>query len=548
MRIRSVVLLALLAACAAPAVAGMLPPSTVAVPMRDGVELVADLWLPDTGPGPWATILVMTPYGRGRFVDSGLPLPTDDYAWVIVDWRGYGDSPGTPLSSNGLDGYDAVEWIAAQPFSDGKVGMHGSSALGVVQFQTAREHPPHLRACVPQFADMQRDYQQFYLGGVLKWEYALIQAFFGYIDLDLWLDHPSHDWFWDLLESSGDYADELATPMLLVAGWYDLDTRGVLWGWEQLVTRSDPAVRGEHRLLVGPWTHADEDSVEQGELSYPAAAGVADLEALAFLDRWLRGVETVSDPPVRWFELGADRWRWSEAWPPDGLDAVGWRLDADGTVGPALPADPGEVVFTADPADPSPTVGGPRSSLVPVLEGPADLRLEVEARSDAVLFTSDPATAPLTIAGSPVVRLRLVSDRLDTDLMVRMTDVYPDGRSMLLVDGTRRARFRDGYEIEDLLVPGVAAWVEVELEPLAWTLRPGHRLRLVVTSANSPRFHVNPNDGGPLYDDGANPLVVENRILIGPTDGSILELPVLTGLFADGFESGDAEAWSSSAP
>lgn len=525
----------------------------VSVPMPDEVELAGDLYLPD-GDGPWPTILVMTPYGKQLFrpENRGLPFEAPGYVWLTVDWRGYGASGGEPLGSNGEDGSAVVEWIAEQSWSDGHVGMWGSSALAVIQFHTAVEQAkladPHLDACVPQFADFRRDYEQYFPGGVLKWEYSLFHALMGYIDWDLWLEHTSDDGFWALLEAAGDLAADVETPMLLVAGWYDLDTREVLWGWNELANHSDASHRDDHRFLIGPWTHADENGLVQGELEYPRAVGVAHARALAFFDEWLRGVQPDEPAPrVQWYEMGAERWHAADAWPPEEPAVETWFVHADGGLAPAE-AETGSTSFPVDPADPSPTVGGPRTSLLDVLDGPADLRFDVESRPDAAVFTSAPLERALTIAGAPEVRLWLATDGLDTDIMVRLTDVHPDGRSMFVVDGTRRARFRDSLETEVLMTPGAPAEIPVVLQPTALTLQAGHRLRVVVTSSNHPRFHVNPNDGGDPYDPDAVPRTAVNTIWTGPDHPSrILLLVVDTGwVFGDGFELGDVGAWSDS--
>jgi predicted acyl esterase len=523
----------------------------VLIPLPDEVALAGDLYVPEGG-GSWPTLLIMTPYGKQLFRPDqrGLPFGTDDYAWLVVDWRGYGASGGEPLGSNGEDGSAVVEWIAAQSWSDGHVGMWGSSALGVIQSHTAVEQAkladPHLDACVPQFADFRRDYEQYFPGGVLKWEYSLFHAFMGYIDWDLWLDHSSHDPFWTLIEAAGDLAGDIETPMLLVAGWYDLDTREVLWGWDQLTNHSDASHRNDHRFLIGPWTHADENDLTQGELEYPRAVGTAHDAALAFFDHWVRGIEPAEPTPrVRWYEMGAERWHDAESWPPELPTLRTWFLHPDRSLSTEA-SGIGSLTYGVDPDDPSPTVGGPRTSILEVLEGPADLRFEVENRSDALVLTSEPLERSLTIAGAPEVRLWLSTDGLDTDVMVRLTDVHPDGRSMFVVDGARRARFRDGFDTEVLMNPGVPAEIPVVLQPTAITVQAGHRLRLVITSTNHPRFHINPNDGGDPYDPDAVPRVATNTVFTGPDHPSRLILPTIdTGwAFGDGFETGDGIAWS----
>ncbi len=531
----------------------MSEPAPVSIPMRDGAALAADLYLP-AGAGPWPTILIQTPYDKNRYRELGLPLPTESYAWLILDWRGHFGSSGTPddPSQRGEDGYDAVEWIAGEPWSDGAVGGYGESALGYAQYRTAIEHPPHFSAAVPMFIDPVRDYQQFFYGGVQKLEYMVQQAALGYLDYEATLAHFTHDGYWSLSETLGDATyGQVAIPMLVVAGWYDLDPGDVLDAFDQLRLRSAPAVRDTHRLLVGPWTHAHEDELAQGELEYPAAVGLSGAAALAFLDHHLRGVGPGLADRVQWFEMGRDTVRSGDVWPPAEVAPRTFLLLPANRLAeePPPPGDP-VALLVGDPAEPSPTRGGPRS-LPGALDGPVDLAPLVEARGDALIFTTDPLAEPLALLGAPLLVVTLDADRLDIDVIARLTDVYPDGRSVYVTDGARRARFRAGYELgdEELLTPGEPFALEIELEPAGIAFLTGHRLRLVLTTSNWPRFHANPNDGGPLYSPGAQPMAVENRVHLGADAPSTLVLPVWpNAVFADGFESGTLSAWSAVSP
>jgi len=473
---------------------------------------------------------------------------------VIVDWRGHFGSnawPDNPLK-RGQDGYDAVEWIASQSWSDGAVGGWGESALGYAQYRTAIEHPPHFLAAVPMFIDPVRDYQQFFMGGVQKYEYFLQQALLGYIDYSTVLGHYTHDAYWGLSEALGDSTyDQIEIPMLIIGGWYDLDPADLLDAFVQLRSRSAAAVRDEQRMVVGPWTHADEDVLAQGELEYPAAVGLAATASLAFLDHHLRGVGPGLPDRVGWFEMGRDLVRTSDVWPlPDVVEHIFHLLPSNRIAEEAPPAGDPTSTVVGDPSDPSPTRGGPRALLNPV-EGPVDIAPIVESRADALVFSTDVLTEPLSIVGAPRVELSLDTDRLDTDIMVRMADVYPDGRSVYVTDGARRGRFRTGYDAADetLLTPYVTVPIEVDLEPTGLTILPGHKLRLVITTSNWPRFDVNANDGSTLYDPGATPLVVTDRIHLGAVAPSQLVLPIWPpDLFADDFESAGTGAWSGTVP
>ena len=500
------------------------------IPMRDGKRLSADVYLPQDQPGPWPIILIQTPYNKQLYRDAGLPLDTDDYGFVIVDWRGYWGSilATNPSAVPGEDGYDCVEWIATQPWSDGNVGTWGPSALGVRQFQTAREQPPHLRACVPMVSSFQESYGKYFPGGVLREEYvSFLDVYYGFAELIL--AHPTYDTYWWTAELLTDETRSMNVPMLLQTGWYDLDAPAVIRAYEKLRERSARNVRDDHRLLIGPWTHSGTDELTQGELEYPEAVGIAERTALDFFDYWLREEgEGVSNPPIGYFDLGTRTWRRADDWPSSRVVRGSVYLHDNGILQLDPPTSPSaHSEFEYDPTDPSPTWGGNNllESLVPT--GPYDQTNEVESRHDVLIFTTPVIAEPATIEGAMEAVLFASSDQVDTDFMVRVTDVYPDGRSMLIADGARRGRLRDGYGVERLMIPGEVYEIVVPIPDVAITLEPGHRLRIDITSSNYPRFHANPNDGGPMYDPAATPMTATNRIYHDAERPSRLVIPVI---------------------
>ncbi len=545
-------------------------PYPVSIPMRDGRFLAADVYLPDTGAPPYPVILIQTPYNRLLYRFGDLPLDTDDYAWVIVDWRGFWGSMGAwiPNPKYGEDGFDCVEWIASQPQCNGCIGTWGASALGVVQFQTAREHPPHLKACVPIVADSRFSYGQYYPGGVYRKEYVEMLDLLGYDLSGLILAHPTRDWFWILSELLSDYPGEIEVPMLIEGGWYDLYTTGVLHGFRRLSEDGHPSVRDLHRLLMGPWEHSAVDRVDQGELTYPEASGAAAQAALAFLDYWVlgdgmgtagsggtaaataRGTDagdsagcetadaagpepiramdpgaTGADGRVNLFDPGSRTWFGCDGWPLPGVEIHPLYLRSEGRL-LTSPPPPGEASdpFPYDPRDPSPTWGG--AVLSPWMKhGPCDQREPVEARGDVLVYTTPTLPFDLALAGKTEAVLYASSDRADTDFMVRLTDVYPDGRSMLVTDAARRGRFRDGFGKEKLMEPGEIYEIRVELSELFFTFPAGHRLRIDITSSNYPRFDRNLNNGGEMYAPG-DTLIATNLCYHEEAYPSRLLLPV----------------------
>lgn len=521
------------------------------IPVRDGAHLAADLYSTDTTT-PKPVILIHTPYNKNFYrvgtqlplqAGGSFPLDTAAFNYMIVDWRGfYGSKDAAePGYDRGLDGYDAVEWIAAQRWCNGKVGTWGASALGAIQFQTARHHPPHLVCAVPLVKDFKSKYSDYYYGGEYRKSHVESLAKLGFLTTDVILAHPTNDVVMGLGERATDYPEEFSVPMLMIGGWFDHYPDDVIRAFRDIAERSDPAVRDKHRFLFGPWTHSGVDKSEQGELDYPNSAGEASGAALRFFRYYLLEQENGWEQTarVRYYQLGANEWREADSWESvvAESDTTTFYLGADpvennrgllslsrGAGSPVRQRD----TFVFDPRDPSPTHGGsyfdPSDRTAPV--GPYDQREVVESRSDALLYTSEPLTADLEVNGPVTLKLHVASDREDTDVAVRLCDVYPDGRSILLTQGIRRMRFRNGFRPQDtaLITPGEVYEITVELQNLAVTFLQGHRIRLIVTGSNYPHFDVNPNTAAPLYKS-SDSVVAVNLLMFAPNYPSRLLLP-----------------------
>ncbi len=553
--IRIVFLLALFSATAASAQFAW---REIEIPVRDGERLAADMYGTDTNVAK-PVILIQTPYNKNFYrigtqlpLQAGGPLPLDTAAfnYVIADWRGFYGSKDAAKQGydRGLDGYDAVEWIAAQRWCNGKVGTWGGSALGAIQFQTARQHPPHLVCAVPLVKDFKFKYGDYYYGGEYRKAHVEALQTLGFLTTSLVLAHPTNDGVMRIAESASDYPEEFAVPMLVIGGWFDHYPDDVIRAFRDIAQRSDPAVRGEHRFLFGPWTHSGIDKSEQGELEYPEGAGVANDAALRFFRHYLldesNGWE--GTPRVRYYQLGADEWREAESWEEvvAEADTTAFYLSAgspggkDGLLSLSPQAGGGRIADTVtfDPRDPSPTHGGsyfdPLNRNAPV--GPYDQRAVVESRADALLYTTEPLAEDVQVNGPVAVKLFVSSNREDTDFAVRLCDVYPDGRSMLLTQGIRRMRFRNGFLPQDtsLITPGEIYEITVELQNLAVTFRRGHRIRLIVTGSDYPHFDVNPNTAAPLYNS-PDSVTATNVVLLAPGSSSRLLLPTARTSSAD---------------
>ncbi|MCH8902551.1 MAG: CocE/NonD family hydrolase [Bacteroidetes bacterium] len=527
----------------------VLSPNVDSILMRDGKKIAADIYLPDTV-NTWPTILIQTPYNRllyrfGLPLGVGLDLDSSKYAYVIIDWRCFYGSINACVASpqRGEDGFDIIDWIALQSWSDGKVGTWGASALGKIQYKTAKEKPPALVCCVPLVAGSQFDYLEYFPGGAARTAYIEQLDALGFGLSSILYANPHYNLLWQITEAAAMYPVDIEVPNLMIGGWYDHNVELMMELFEELRTNS-PA-KNDHRLLMGPWVHggtgvAYVGSSVQGELNYPAAAGWSDSLALVFFDYWLRSQSNGwgSSPIIQYFQMGEDQWDNTPSWPPAGTNMENFYLHSDGSMHTGTHTNGTDsLTFTYNPNNPSPTHGGPTLNQA-LNQGPYDQSNTVESRNDILIFTTPIQNQDVILKGKPEIQLFVGADMLDTDFAVRLTDVYPDGRSMLLADDIFRMRFRLGYTVNDTthMNSGVVYEINLTLPDIAHTFVQGHSIRLDITGSNYPRFNRNMNTGGEMYPGGSgdsliNPNVANNIVYLNNFYPSRLKLP-LDGYFS----------------
>jgi putative CocE/NonD family hydrolase len=307
---------------------------------------------------------------------------------------------------------------------------------------------------------------------------------------------------------------EVDVPVLNIGGWYDPWCRNTTENFS--VTRStdaSAASRQAQKLMVGPWGHGQFEDY-QGDLSFGMsssglAAGIESLQVRWF-DRWLKGVDNGidSEPPVRIFVMGANRWRDEAEWPLARTQWTNYYLHSggrantssgDGTLDTTPPTDEPPDVYVNDPRSPVPTVGAASVGLLEV-NGPRD-QARVESRSDVLIYTTDVLTEDIEVTGPISATLFAATEARDTDWMLKLVDVHADGRAFNLTEGVVRARFRNG--IEELLQPGKVSEYHLDLQVTSNVFKRGHRIRLQINSTDFPRLHRNPNTGDPLLEDAA---------------------------------------------
>lgn len=528
--------------------AQIISPSIVdSVPMRDGKKLPVDIYLPaNWTSGP--VILIQTPYNRIYYRFLGLPMGVitninaSNYAYAIADWRGfyggaqafYSGAPG-----HGEDGYDIVEWIATENWSNGKIGTWGPSALGNVQYQTAKEYPPHLICICPLVAGPQAQYQEYYPNGCLRTEYLQQLDGLGFGTSAFVMPFPTYSFAWQFTEPASYYPDSIPVPTFMIGGWYDHNIEKMMQFFDGLRTQSPANVQNQHRLLMGPWVHGGHGSAQvgsqaQGELYYTNAESWSDSLAFVFFDYHLRNIANGwnNSPYIQYYRMGQNTWQSSATWPPPGFAPVTLYFQNDTTLDIVPPsASSGSLSYNYDPNNPSPTVGGP-TLRQDQLQGPYDQTDSVESRNDILKFTTAPLQQDMVLTGNATVHLEISSDKFDTDFCVRLCDVYPTGESMLVNDGVYRMRFRDGFTPADTsnMVPGTHYAVDIELPNTSIAFLAGHRIRVDISSSNYPRFNRNMNTGGTMYpgnemDTLVNPQVANNTIYTNSVYASKIILP-----------------------
>ncbi len=516
-------------------------PWTEFVEMSDGTRLATEIFLPD-GQGPWPAVLTRTPYGRMMFDEHVVPFVQRGYACVVQDMRGRFDSEGADLPFDGCgwrehrDGYETVEWIAAQPWCNGKVGTFGGSAMGITQYQLGPTAPPHLVCMVPVVATPSLYHHAEYPGGLYRREQVdewLRQNNFSQEAWDAIHQHYRYDDFHRSFDAMRpEIAEGVRVPAYHIGGWFDTFQQGTLDGFSAWQHSGGEGARGRQKLLIGPWPHGI-GLREVGDVTWPDNAQF-DLvaEALRFLDHYLKGEDTGIDrePPVRYYLMGAVgeigapgcQWRTADDWPPP-ADERPWYLHAAGKLLPEPPhGDEGEETLRHDPYDPVPSLGG--FNLV-IASGPVDQR-PAEQRTDVLVWTSPPLDEPLEVVGRVRARLWVSSNCLDTDIIVKLCDVYPDGRSLLVTYGGLRLRFRNGFDREELLELGRVYQIEVDMWSTAYVFARGHRIRIDIQSSDFPHYDVNPGTGEPVHQH-TYALPALNTVYMAEDKPSQVILPVL---------------------
>jgi putative CocE/NonD family hydrolase len=555
----------------------------VAMKTRDGVTLQADIYRP-AADGKYPVLLTRTPYDKSNFAPFGQAGALRGYIVVAQDVRGRYTSEGEwyPFKHESDDGYDTVEWAAALPHSNGKVGMFSGSYVGATQMLAAVAHPPHLAGICPVVTASNYHENWTYQGGAFEqwfnesWTSGLAQdtlnrtirgrsnALVGSTVLPLkqfpvfniaagadgaaltrsqapyfldWLDHPAYDSYWRQWAIDEQYAS-IQVPSLTIAAWYDIFQGGSLKNYMGLKAHAgNEAARKGQQLIVAIGGHSGWSRTVGAVDFGPDAPFDENAVTLDWYDYLLQGKqnEFASGKPVKIFVMGENEWRNEDSWPLERAKETRYLLHStgkantasgDGALSIAAASKEAADTYVYDPANPVPTVGGPLCcDAVHLAPGPRDQQA-VEFRSDVLVYSTPALEQDLEVTGPVTLDLFASSSTVDTDFTAKLVDVWPNGFEQNLTEGILRARYRESTATAQPIVPGKVYEYKIDLWSTSNVFLKGHRIRLEVSSSNFPRFDRNLNTGASAATDSIF-VKAANTIYHDTAHPSALLLPVV---------------------
>ena len=507
----------------------------IPVSMRDGVELATDVYLPNQS-GKYPTLLIRDIYTNGSAVGRqkyAKFATSNGYALVFQSVRGRYDSDGQwyPYFQEINDGDDTLSWIAEQTWSDGKVGMFGSSYLASVQWLAAVNRNPALVAIAPAVSPGNYYRDVAYPGGAFSllsrasWGIGLVgsktnMSFpidwvkeiehlplntlaknlgFSVKHYQDWLEHPSDDAYWKPLNLEA-RANEMAVPAMNIGGWYDVFLRSTIGSYKTMTEEAatETARKGQ-RLIIGPWPHGWNQKTKVGDMELGDNSLIdAPSMLLEWFNYWMKGDVKpeglkLGESPVKIYVMGENIWRDENEWPLARTEYRPFYIHVDSTLSEKAPAvKSASIKYDYDPADPVPTIGG--NIMSPKLRGPFDQK-PLDGRKDILRFVTEPFSHATEITGPISAEIYASSSAPDTDFMAKLIIVKPDGSALNLVDGVIRARYREGFDKSKLIEPGKVYKYDIDMWATSYKVSPGDRIRIDITSSNFPRLARNLNTG-----------------------------------------------------
>jgi hypothetical protein len=554
----------------------------VPIPMRDGVPLGADVYLP-AGQGPFPVLLTITPYGKNGSGRGAAAQIARGYAVVAVDSRGLRSSKGKwePYVHEAEDGFDVQTWVAKQPWCNGKIGMFGTSYPAYTQVAPAQFRNPNVKALVPVSAQSDNYGSVWSSDGLLHLAFSPVWAMqqeaiathqpAAVVDWTkvIWtlplkaipemtgvrsqfladvIAHDTHDDFWKRMSIRDKYA-EMDVPAFHVTGWYDDLSAETQTNFIGMSTKSrSESARRWQKLLIGPWGHGvpriSDSGFVFGDVDFGREVKI-DFQAMQmkWFDYFLKGEANGLDQetPVRIFVMGANKWRDEQEWPLKRAQATPYYLHSkgmantrfgDGVLSTDAPVNEPPDRFRYDPRNPVPTYGGHGCCDYSFAAmGPLDQRVN-QQRPDVLVYSTPVLTQDTEVTGIVEALLVFSTDVTDTDFFVTLSDVYPDGKAIDITEGQARARFRESQERPSLLTPNKEYTLSVKLWGTSNLFKRGHRIRVAVTSSNFPRYNRNLNSGKAMQEETEADIRVANQTIYhaaGRASAIVLPIVRVTG-------------------
>mgnify|MGYP002623373575 CR=1 FL=1 len=523
----------------------------VKVPVRDGVEIAADIFRPKAE-GRFPAILCQTPYDKTGLGARAKKFAAHGFVVVNTDSRGRYESGGqwdpfSPLHKT--DGYDVVEWVAAQPWCNGNVGTYGLSYMGWTSWWTASQAPPSLKAIVPEVAPPDYLDNCPYQNGILvcwmvdwagstsgrRFHQARPGPYGGfavnreedyvklpYIDFDKTRGYLPNDWwrkwirqnkasdpYWQAIAyETPESFSKITVPSLAITGWFDANFPGTPRNYLGMQQHGGTPAARRPRMVVGPWQHIINSQRALAGVDFGDEAIIDwDGYVMRWFDYHLKGIDNgvLDDPPVHLFVLGRNEWRTAENWPLPETEFTKFYLhsqnganssNGDGQLTTRPPGFEPPDHYTYDPKAPTPSAAFENGHI----DGPRDVS-QIALRDDVLVYNTPELSEDVELIGPVTAKLFAATDRPDTDWMVRLIDVHPDGRALFLAEGVMRARFRDpadhgrfnGNQISTLS-PGTPYEYTIDFwRPIGNVFLKGHRIRIEISSSYFPYYLLNPN-------------------------------------------------------